>query len=300
MTKSWTVRAALLALLVLNACGGTGGSDRSVGPAGAPVGYDATRPSVSPVADFMTMTSDPAHSYHAVLQDEIGRCMTAKGWYYPPDPAPEGDTVEPTDPGALVQWRSRNGYRLLPVLRPSEPGTRSAGRRVMDEQSQYLETLSADGRAQFNSDLGTTSDNEAGAPASGCSAEAERRLEGRFPIRNQAIVDEIGRLQVGVRSDPAYVEAGRSWVTCMRSRGFSYNDPKDARHEVSDRFGSMIKAPPGQVTDDLVAWEIRIATNDAECSRDTVWPVAERLERAIVASIIEKYGEAATCGPRCR
>lgn len=82
-------------------------------------------------------------------------------------------------------------------------------------------------------------------------------------FRTTTVVDNLAAL-VGsaIERSPAFRDAGRRWVACMRRHGYDYDGP--AEHRTC--FEKRARALDRDATRRL---EIRLAVAEATCARDT-------------------------------
>jgi hypothetical protein len=296
-----TVATALAASVMVSCAGGeatssagpTSGTTDTHQPTLAPgdlVARLADAGSFSPVAEMMGDGVGESSSVFVEHQG-VAECLRAKGWAWE-GPVVDTRPRQPRQPAALVEWARQYGYGLL----NADPGrTTGSPLRSINERNQSMkESLPPEKRKRLDADVGVGLDNETGLPPSGCNGQVEEQVRKRYPGRNPAIVREVSALSREIPARAEYLEAQQRWAACMAPRGYTFASSVEARREFNDAFAGP--AP----SEELQAKEREVATADAECSIDTIWPVQVRLETEVVQKVIAKYGTEATCGSKCK
>ena len=248
-------------------------------PGGAPpsgAGQKVT--SISPIADFMGgRGATSLIAFDRIEEPKIASCMHQDGWYYEAV-VPITSNSFPTEPSAAIRYAKLFGYGFLNTP-PGNPGT--DGKSLADKNGNYQRSLSATALSGYIASLTT------------CRAAADASSQKSFPMFNQTLSSEIHLDQERSWSGPSFIAAEVQWSQCMAQKGFSFATPAAARASFNVDIRSHTGSPSEQQR------ERRVGYADALCSSHTVWPVAFRLETAIVRAIVSRYGPEATCGASC-
>ncbi len=238
--------------------------------------------SVSPIADFMGEGTGPTSSqeYQNAAQKQVGACMSAKGWTYE---VARVTAAKPNSPAARIAAATQSGYE---VTSKTGPDPIASGRVADDKNGDYQRNLSADDLQRYLTDLNGPDKK------GGCRAVATAALDAHFPMKNPALTAEVIKRQKAETADPRLGPALKLWVSCMSAKSFSFKSPSEARGHF---MGADGKVAANVTKDD----EIKVASADAECAKDTLWPATSEVESQIVTDVAAKFGHDSTCGASC-
>ncbi|GGS24509.1 hypothetical protein GCM10010252_74650 [Streptomyces aureoverticillatus] len=197
----------------------------------------------------------------------IAACMAARGFRYrvpPPLPA----AAEPVNPyGLLSEERARvSGYGLSQHLDRGDPPP---------EQS---ETVPLAGRASWRRALFGTSAHRVVVPlpgggevffnSDGCVQRARAHVYGSGWDRLQYTFQGLSQQVVtAVERDVRVREGLRRWASCMKRSGVSAETPHQSRALVMDKLEQVTAKRESRKA--AARYELRTATVDAECQRDS-------------------------------
>jgi hypothetical protein len=242
---------------------------------------DTSNTSSAQMLDLLTRTSSYSEQQHTLRIAEdalIDECMAAKGFRYLAD---RYDSTSGTGAQSSLdlEERRRDGFGLF----RAHSGDTAAPKREISAAEQYVRRLSPERRAAYSrammgagdarQTIGLPGGSTVSFPADGCLADARGRLFGDvLTWARVANVPETldNRIAEQIGTDPAYVEALKAWRTCMRDRGYEYEEPVDSYRDLKERYqkeGSSQR---------LRAEEVAVAVADAECAQRARIPSAVR------------------------
>lgn len=276
--------------------------------------------------------ADDALEEQARVEVEVQRCMQAQGFEYVPESV-----------GGFGQFLAQANQGLSPQEFAETKGFGISTR--FDEVLDGDVVLEADEEDANDLHLATLSDGEAdawqlalrGAPpernaqgqlidaetgeviqggrggrgiAGGCRLEASTVVRGDRSVID-SLADDFDELDARIAADPRIAEITRDWTSCMRDAGFTYETRNEARREINQEFGPLIRQAFGRgggqqgqgqggrdfsnisLTPEqdaelqkLQDKEIAIATAAFECDGDTGAEIAE-IEARYEAEFVE-------------
>ncbi|MFI6086053.1 hypothetical protein ACIBBB_34815 [Streptomyces sp. NPDC051217] len=266
------VVAALLAVGLVGACQSSTGSPRPDRP-DTGTGITLTQ----------GLTEQEKDLLHEAEQKLTQSCMRERGfrmWITPRWPIPQDRDF----PYGVhdARWASVHGYGSAFIaqretLRTSDPNRRYFSSLSAADRQRAVDALHGRKTAE-RLEVVTPGGVSVGRFDDGCTAQAQRTLYGDlnawFTASTLAqALDEQRRRQVV--NDKAFTKAVTTWSHCMRTRGFAYDSPDQARAAFMDN--SRAGTAPGRK-------EIRTATAEARCADLTgLSSTTRRLD--------ERYGE---------
>lgn len=197
-----------------------------------------------------------------LVQVEIQRCMQQQGFTYFPEEQNGARQifVRPDAAGLSAEdYAATEGFGISTRFDALLEGDVDLSEDPSDNED-HLATLS-DGEVeawQFalrgappeRNDQGQLIDPETGEViqgqgrgriAGGCSAEAQTTVRGDFTALQQ-LSDEFAELDDRIDADPRISQIRREWSTCMRERGFDFEEPADARREINSELQPLIRS----------------------------------------------------------
>jgi hypothetical protein len=278
------VAAVLLAAAVTGCTSAADGRPGAVRPkpAAAPLPVTATptpsRPSdiVLPIGRYL-FTDAQTSELVAAHSELVAACMKRYGFgYRVPTASPHGQ-LPPNESryGVMTPEQARYGYHFMAV----EIARQQAGAAPAQKPPAVTPAMAA-----VLSGRSGGSVNGRRVPSGGCNAEATTRLggkNGRYgdpDIAESIQADSFTRSQ----SDARVLKVFAAWSSCMRTRGYDYQDPNAA---VDDPRWSASREPTRA--------EVATAQADVACKRRTnlvgVW---SSVESAYQGAAIEANAEA--------
>ena len=242
-------------------------------PAAAP---PATRVDVVSVAFSSAQEDRQARTLAAARDQLVRRCMTARGFTYPPTaPAPSIPTTDGPPSG---------GYGLFAQFAKPAPrhtaSTKSGFRRALMGSPRQTGTLHLPDGVVVT------------YRSSGCYAHAMATLYGSVRRYQWLIFTRNGvRSMAGERlaRDPRLAHALAGWTRCMKRRGFPFPAPETARMSVYDAY---LKASDRQR---VRRRELATAAADRDCGERTdLYPVLARARQQAVRDMSRGERSAAT------
>ncbi|MFI8825711.1 hypothetical protein [Streptomyces sp. NPDC053431] len=218
----------------------------------------------------LTLTRREQERLHQAEQRLVARCMSDHGFEYAVTPLGRTDDTPWAAPyGSDDEARAREEGYGLAALRTREAADRRTEEqaRRTDPNNRYATSLTPERRQAYDTALFGTRRNAITVrlprlgtlftSADGCLSEARGTLYGDLAdwTRAKAVVSHLRTLTAPERErDPRWTRALDAWRTCMRTAGFPYRTPDQARLALRDKDG---------------ATERRTAVADARCNRTT-------------------------------
>jgi hypothetical protein len=283
MTGSRRLSMALLVIMVVAGCtqqpatttrDGRPVDNRSVdGPSGR-------------AADARPLTAEEEKFLFLAEEKLVSRCMASKGFRYVPL-APGRDEPEARVfpyGNDDVAWARKYGYGIFDGAQDhsNDPVRNHPNQQIVDrlspaEQRAYSEALT--GSMQDRISVTLPDGHQVFTSNKGCTSSVRRQLYGE--LRRLLWVKYVTRsvereVAKRVMADQQYLRALDSWRTCMRRRGYRYEDPGAARNAVELPEPGISNA--ARTT--LRNREVQLAVADAECSR-----------QAQIVSVVTKLSE---------
>lgn len=225
---------------VLGACGSAGGSGAASRDAG---GQSAGTPLEQLFGDSSTI--------QRATEDEIARCMRARGWEYTPNTSGVG-TVIGSDPMGDATFRAQYGYGISTQPPPEAFGIASGADASKDPNMAFLERLSEREREQYQKDLFGPMVPESGSSANGgavqiagpdsssCMGQATAAVAKKHPEMSEEFFERLSELMRDMEDDPAMKAAMKAWSTCMAKGSFTYATIDDLMTDLSQRAQAIL------------------------------------------------------------
>ena len=230
------VIAGFVPVLVISAC--SRGSSKSTGDDAnidSPLGLDE--------AGFALQQNK--------VEERVKACMKQAGFEYTPvDPHATKAAITGTSGLTDDEFRRQFGYGISTVFEKVVEISQSA--KSVDPNVAYRTTLDAPGKAAFDKSLtgGNVDLSVAGAVDAakagdlsglgGCVGEATKAVFGDSSVTTA--LAKIEELDSRAEADPRLVKAREDWVTCMKKRGFDYNDPNAIDTTITDKLAGIVGA----------------------------------------------------------
>lgn len=242
-------------------------------------------PAPAAKAERISVAADILDSARSRLANE---CLARRGFTLPDEVAASGLDLREFPYGVDdVEWATSHGYGT-DLMDQAERERKSSPRKL------FLDGLPPARRAAILLAMNgagprSTSVTEARLPSGGvvrrssdsCIAEAERELYGDLATwyRVERVTDNLPGVWVAeVLADPAYRSAIGAWATCMRGRGYRYDNPSKAHQD--------LRTAPGATRER----EIRTAVAEATCAHSSgLAATARGLEQRYAAAVRTKY-----------
>jgi hypothetical protein len=268
-----TTASCVALLILLAACGGSGGSDSASDGAGAERGKTAaTSDSADDTTDdFGDAEKDPQTAFfekvygdskaNAAKQLEVenktAACMRSLGWEYIPvdySVINEGSNHFDFDADAFgKQW----GYGIATIIGHEDEnpyGGPGGEKEFVDPNQAYAEGLSESDRNAYYGDLYGPQEFEPSdtvpadtmpaydpATAKGCSNESYYAVYGDTAVFNDDLSEDLSTLEEDINSDERMVAATEKWVACMNDAGFKQFSKRDEIYSyLSDRVSEAM------------------------------------------------------------
>lgn len=234
--------------------------------------------SVSPLDEFMGSGTGPrsAARYNEIFQGRISACAGAQGFTYAAVAA-ETSSAQSFTPTARIEDAKVSGYGLLHAGSGDPSGVQAAQFRANQKVA---------------SELSDTDLERYKGVVSACHKAAAAELDKFFPVMNRELNAATFEAKKGIESSPEYETAVEQWSACMATKSQPYSSPGAARGSFNEAVEKWTNVPQEAER------ELVVATADAECSLDTIWPVVQKLEQGVVDDLVREYGDAA-CGAPC-
>lgn len=212
----------LAALLILTtAC--SGGGDKDAASSGGDVALDMFAEAMGH-ADPQ-VSADLARRSFGRDQEALEDCMEEQGFEYEPMSA-ENLLLDPRSELSADQYARQFGFGISTASEMFQSGGATPpSDRDADPNSEMLANL-------------TPSEQEAWTTAVG---ECESRIAeaGVTDSPRADLTDVAERLQQEVATDPEVEEALATWRDCMAEEGFDYDDPRQMREELYQRYEGL-------------------------------------------------------------
>jgi hypothetical protein len=282
--RAFATIACIACVALASACGST--SDQ---PSGAPIDEGLKRPtsetglsSISPLDELAGVGTGPRSrvAYQRAIESSIAQCMASRGWTYVPV-ARDQAGVQPIEPAAAIEWANTYGYGLLNVFLADPTGTR---KQAYEENTRYFDALSESERTRFLADL---------SDKSGCAPESHAVLDSRFAFNDQQLLEEIRVARQETLAGKHLAEEVQAWRECMGRAGIAATSLESGRALFNEQVES------GTFGEVDLAREREVATTDARCLAEFVWPAQAQHEQSVVEELVARYGSERTCGLGC-
>lgn len=194
-----------------------------------------------------------------LVQVGIQRCMQEQGFtYFPEEQAglrqifvrPEGAGLSPQD------YAATEGFGISTRFDALLEGDIDLSEDT-SPNDEHLETLSEGeveawqfalrGAPPERNDQGQLIDPETGDViqgrgriAGGCRGDAQTEVRGDFSVL-QDLADEFAALEDRIDADPRIAQIRRDWSDCMREAGYDYEEPGDARAEITEEVQPLMR-----------------------------------------------------------
>lgn len=227
-------------------------------------------------------------------QQLVSRCMRDAGFEYVAV-RPRPGTVVAQGSGHFYEERSldarrQDGYGLSKTTSTAVeeiPAEARANNEIVAkltaaEKQRYTLTLFGSDRTAISVTL--PSGKSIATNSDGCLSEARRALY--LDLERWLLLDYVGsasRLEINaaVRKDERFLTALRKWSDCMKGRGFSVNDPGDAKEEAAKAYEAAGNEANAR------SRELEIAVADGECGEQSSF-------YAVLAEVEQEHTKAVT------
>lgn len=253
----------------------------------------------TPLQAQLGLITDPLE-YAVSVRDElttradlVAECMREQGFEYVAWVAPDFAIVDTEAALAADEYVHTYGYGIStrPELYsqildyPVDPNIEIQQRLTPEESAAYQRALDGSVASESNA-------YELFEPG-GCMKEAEDAVTPADAAPNEALDQYFtakSALEDRIAADQRVLSAIAEWQTCMSGRGYSFADPPAAVNSVYQRWAELITDPAPEIAtpqmasvlsrgelsafadpalfDQLVAYEIRVASDDFECQAD--------------------------------
>ena len=298
MTRTATIRTAVVVLTLLAGCGGasTGGKSGGSNSIEAELGFD----------------TNGQQQRQRLVEEKIRGCMKGRGFeYFAVDPVVQRSALVG---GNLTdeEFTSQYGYGITTLIdkrNNSDPNASVRSALSATDRAAYDAALTGENRsATFTAALDTGDFSTLG----GCTKSAVEAVFGGTEMVTtlQSKLDDLDRR---IDSDPRMVAALAKWATCMTAAGYPGNtasEDVDATllTRLTDIVGPLAMFDPEHrpaydsgALAELQRLEVAMVTADVACEDKHVAPVDERVRaeyeaafRTDNADLVAQAGQVAT------
>ncbi|MGY0004249.1 hypothetical protein [Micromonospora sp. I033] len=265
------------------------GTDR---PSGAPARAGLSPVDLHQLPPIYRLTygrTDSGARIHAARQQLVGGCMARHGFAYPTAPAAPAA-------GGEELWPFPFGLESLAQGGGAEKAPQPAEER---RGEPYVRALYGDPEKRLTARGGQL---EVSRPATGCLAEADRRLLGDGQIRRMQLTLLLHEAEQTARNrldqDAAFRELTARWQRCMTGAGFPAPDPRQLMRSLPAGAGTA--AAPAAEADirckrevdylpaaytGLARYQQEILDGEPSLARD--WAMLQERQDTVARSVLE-------------